>query len=434
MDAGRGGRVTGSSSESATRILVIDDEELVRKLVVEILARAGYDSTGAETPARALELIDDPDLALVISDILMPGLTGFELLEEVRTRRPSLPVLLVSGAGTEANLTEALARGAAGLIAKPFSHKELVHTVEAVLERARRSEREVRERLLAPTLTSALANAIEARDSGTGGHTERLAGLALCLASRLGLSRAELETIRLGAVLHDIGKIGIPDRVLLKPGPLSEDEFALMRTHTLIGDRLLEPLDALAVARPIVRHHHERWDGAGYPDGLGGETIPLAARIVSLADAVEAMSARRPYRDPLDIASIVHEIERGRGTQWDPAIADLALELIERGEIFFDNDGVWHAERGTRKERHGLSLQEVEQLLPELLHQLAILNRELDRHVVSVDDARAWVESSAEDGVAHRRLEALAAIETLKRYLGTAGNRELSGSKSHRKS
>ncbi|MEZ5101897.1 MAG: response regulator [Thermoleophilia bacterium] len=409
-----------STGESRT-ILVIDDEDIVRSLVVEILMVTGYEAVAAETPQRALELLADESIGLVISDIVMPGLTGFELLEEVRSRRPSLPVLLITGAGTEDNLSEALARGAAGLIAKPFSHQELRDAVAAVLDRAAASEREVREKALAPTLTSALANAIEARDSGTGGHTERLAVLAVRMGLALGLPRTQLETIRLGAILHDIGKIGIPDRVLLKPGPLDPDERELMRSHTVIGDRLLEPLDALAPARGVVRHHHERWDGGegGYPDGLAGEEIPLAARIVAVADAVEAMSAKRPYRDPLDREAILGELERGRGAQWDPSIVDLMLALLASGEIRVDEQGLHLTDVGGGSD----PFEELEsQLLPDFFSRLADLNQVLASQAISLDELRAWYAGSAEDSAARRRLEALTALDALTESLQRANS------------
>jgi putative two-component system response regulator len=321
-----------------SRVLVIDDEAVIRDLMVEILERAGYEAVGAETAGRALELLDE--VSVVVSDIVMPGLSGIELLDEVRRRRPSMPVVLVTGAGTYENLSEAVARGADGFVMKPFSHPELQRAVAAAIERARRAEQDLRERLLAPTLAAALGNAIEARDSGMEGHCERLSALAIRIGERVGLSREELEQIRLGAVLHDIGKIGIPDSVLLKAGPLAPDELAFMRTHTVIGDRLLAPLELLAGVRPIVRHHHERWDGAGYPDGLAGEAIPLAARVVALADSIEAMSARRIYRGRLGREAILVELAEGRGAQWDPDLVDVALELIGSGALSFDENGL----------------------------------------------------------------------------------------------
>jgi putative two-component system response regulator len=320
------------------RVLVIDDEAVIRDLMLEILERAGYKVIGAATADRALGLLED--VTVVVSDIVMPGLSGLDLLDEVRKRRPSMPVVLVTGAGTYENLSDAVARGADGFVMKPFSHADLQRAVSAAIERARRAEQDLRERLLAPTLAAALGNAIEARDSGMEGHCERLSALAIRLGESAGLSREELEQIRLGAVLHDIGKIGIPDSVLLKAGPLAPDELAFMRTHTLIGDRLLAPLELLAGVRPIVRHHHERWDGAGYPDGLAGEAIPLAARIVALADSIEAMSARRVYRGALGREAILSELAAGRGAQWDPRLVDLALELVGSGELNFDESGL----------------------------------------------------------------------------------------------
>jgi response regulator RpfG family c-di-GMP phosphodiesterase len=316
-----------------TPVLVIDDEQVVRNLMVEVLARAGYQPIGAGSAREALHLLETPELSLVVSDIVMPGLSGFELLDEVRARRPSLPVLLVTGSGTEDNLQEALARGAAGLLVKPFSQAELRARVADVLDRARSGEREVRERVVPSALTTALAGAIGIRDDTTGVHTRRLEAIAVRLGQEIGLIARQLDTIRLGANLHDIGKIGIPDRVLLKPGPLDLDETTLMRSHTVIGDRLLASLEELTAAREVVRHHHERWDGSGYPDGLVGDEIPIVARVVAVADGLEAMSAQRPYREPLTREEILAELARGRGRQWDPALVDAAVRLIEAGEI-----------------------------------------------------------------------------------------------------
>jgi putative two-component system response regulator len=254
-------------------------------------------------------------------------------------------VILITGAGTYETLSQALTRGAAGLVTKPFSHAELQSAVAEALERASRSREELRERLLAPTLASALANAIEARDSYLHGHCERLAALAVRLAEELSLEPEEIETLRLGAILHDVGKIGIPDRVLLKPGPLDDEERRIVETHPEIGDKLLEPLDLLAGARPIVRHPHERWDGHGYPDRLAAEAIPLAARIVAVADSVEVMSSRQLYRKPLTPEGIVEELARQRGKQWDPAVVDVALGLIESGELVLSTNGLRLLER-----------------------------------------------------------------------------------------
>jgi putative two-component system response regulator len=328
-----------------SRILVIDDEDVIRMLVVEILESVGYDVTSAESAEVALALLEDADFDLVVSDVIMPGLSGLELLESVRARRASLPVVLVTGAGTYDTLSQALTRGAAGLVTKPFAHSDLQAAVGDALERATRSREDLRERLLAPTLASALANAIEARDEYLHGHCERLAALAVRVAELLGLKADEVETVRLGAILHDVGKIGIPDRVLLKPGALDDEERRIVETHPEIGDKLLEPLDLLAGARPIVRHHHERWDGTGYPDRLAATAIPLGARIVAVADSVEVMSSRQLYRQPRTPDQIVQELLEWRGKQWDPTVVDLVLDLIASGELALSTDGLHLLER-----------------------------------------------------------------------------------------
>ena len=323
-----------------SRILAIDDEHVIRMLVVEILESVGHEVVGAESAEHALDLLDTAEFDLIVSDVVMPGLSGLELLEAARRRHASLPVVLVTGAGTYETLSQALTRGAAGLVTKPFAHAELQTAVSDALERATRTRDELRERLLAPTLASALANAIEARDSYLHGHCERLASLAVRIAEDLGVAPEEIEIVRLGAILHDVGKIGIPDRVLLKPGPLDDEERRIIETHTEIGDKLLEPLDLLAGARPIVRHHHERWDGGGYPDGLAREEIPVGARIVAVADSVEAMTSRQLYRKPLEEDEIIAELQKHRGKQWDPAVVDIVLGLIAGGELVLAQGGL----------------------------------------------------------------------------------------------
>jgi putative two-component system response regulator len=316
-----------------SRILVIDDEPVIRNLIVEILESGGYEAEGVEHFRKALALLEHSEFDGVVSDILMPGCSGFELLDAILARRPSLPVVLVTGAGTYENLGQALARGAAGLVTKPFTHAALRSAVADALARAERTALELRERVLTPSLAGALANAIEMRDPYLHGHCDRLASLAVRLATRLGLASAEIETVRLGAILHDVGKIGIPDAVLLKEGPLDEAELATIRLHPGLGDDLLARIDLLASSRAIVRHHHERWDGTGYPDHVAGPSIPLGARIVAVADSIEVMASRSLYREPLTQEEVVAELRAGAGTQWDPQVVALVLDLFASGEL-----------------------------------------------------------------------------------------------------
>lgn len=322
------------------RVLVIDDEQVVRDLIVDILAVAGHETLAVSTPDEALAALGTHGLDLVISDIFMCGLSGLELLAEVRRRRPSMPVVLVTGQGTHATVSEALAGGADGLVMKPFSQAELLRAVATALRRSARREAEVRDRLLPFAVAGVLSNAIEARDWSLQGHCERLADLAARIGNECGVDHTGLELLRLGALLHDVGKIGVPDHILTKAGPLTLEERALMRTHPLVGDRLLESIPALAEVRPIVRHHHERWDGDGYPDGLAGTDIPLAARIIALADSVEAMSGRRSYRAPLAREEILTELRAGRAAQWDPELVDAVIRLVETGVVAFASGGL----------------------------------------------------------------------------------------------
>ena len=332
------------SSEDVARpecILIVDDEPAVRQLIAGILAKAGHRVVAASSGPEAIRLLETEDVALVLSDINMPGsISGLELIDALHARQPSLPIVLVTGSVDETSLQGALDRGAAGFITKPFKAVELNRKVETAISRRLLTEVELRERLLAPTVASVLANAIEVRDSSMEGHTERLAALALEIGRRRHLSDQDLEALELGAVLHDIGKIGIPDSVLRKPGPLTAEERSEVERHTEIGDRMLAPLALLESVRPIVKYHHERWDGGGYPDGLAGDDIPLLARIVSVADSIEAMSSLRPYRSPLGEHEVVHELMEGRGRQWDPSLVDIALELIAGGQLRFGPSGM----------------------------------------------------------------------------------------------
>jgi putative two-component system response regulator len=315
-------------------VLVVDDDPAVRGLIAGTLVRAGYRVVSVCCADDAIRAADDEEFGVVLTDVNMPGsMSGLELIDALHVRRPGLPIIPVSGSADEASFREALDRGAAGFITKPFTAAELREKVDKAFDRVLLTEVELRDRLLAPTVASVLANAIEVRDNGMEGHTERLAALALELGRLSGVGAVELEALEIGAVLHDVGKIGIRDSILLKPGALTLGERTAMQAHAEIGDEMLAPLELLQQVRPIVRHHHERWDGAGYPDGLAGEAIPILARIVSVADSIEAMSGPRSYRVARGLAGVVRELELGSGSQWDPAIVENAIALIQTGRL-----------------------------------------------------------------------------------------------------
>jgi putative nucleotidyltransferase with HDIG domain len=320
-------------------VLVVDDEQSMLVTAQEVLGAAGNRVLTAQSPDEALAVIDEGPVDLVITDIRLPGhRSGLDLLQELRERYSSIPVLVVTGFGSDANVRLALDRGAAGFLEKPFTVGQLMSKIEETLRRKTKAEAQVRERLVKPTIATALANAIEVRQADLEEHVERLAEIALTIGRRLGLSRQDLESLELGAVLHDVGKIGIPDAILLKPRELSPEERELMKKHTVIGDQMLRHLD-LDEIRPIVRHHHEFWDGTGYPDRLAADRIPLLARIVAVADSVEAMAAHRPYREALTAAQIRAELARGRGRQWDPRLVDITLDLIDDETIVLSEHG-----------------------------------------------------------------------------------------------
>jgi putative two-component system response regulator len=322
-------------------VLVVDDDPAVSKLMVAILSRCGHDVVTASSADDAIRIVDGGEIGLVLTDVNMPGgMSGLELIDALHARRPSLPIIPVTGATDPASVRDALDRGAAGFITKPFTPAELREKVDLALNRALLTNAELRQRLLAPTVASVLANAIELRDSAMEGHTERLAALALEIGKGRGLSDADCEALELGALLHDVGKIGIPDSILLKPAALTDEERMVIQTHPVIGDEMLAPLDLLEPVRPIVRHHHERWDGGGYPDRLAGETIPLLARIVAVADSIEAMSGPRTYRPALGREAVIEQLEQGRAKQWDPELVDLALAVIESGRLQFGPTGM----------------------------------------------------------------------------------------------
>jgi HD-GYP domain-containing protein (c-di-GMP phosphodiesterase class II) len=203
------------------------------------------------------------------------------------------------------------------------------------------AEVELRERALTPAVAAALTGAMEARQRSMAGHTERLAALSLEIGRRKGLAASELAELEIGAVLHDVGKIGIPDEILLKPGLIAPDERVVIETHPVIGDQMLRQLEQFSAVRLVVRHHHERWDGTGYPDRLAGADIPLSARIVAVADAVEAMCGERTYRPPLGRDDVLRELANGRGTQWDPELTDIVLDLVHRRQLRFGPAGMW---------------------------------------------------------------------------------------------
>jgi putative nucleotidyltransferase with HDIG domain len=332
------------------RVLVVDDEESVRSVVATLLEHSGYTVTLAEGADDALtRLQQDPDYDLVISDIIMPGTDGLTLLDNIGADHPSIPVVMVSALNDIHVVTNAFRRGAIDYLLKPFERKELESVVLRAIDHGRlrkqnaiyrqnlesiasartgrlRSTMQDLERSYDITL-EAMGDALDLRDQETEGHSKRVTAYTIALAKAMGLDSDEVRIISRGAFLHDIGKIATPDRILLKPGRLDEEEMAIMRTHCERGYQMVRKIPFLRDAAEIVYAHQEQYDGTGYPRGLQGEQIPLGARIFAIADTLDAMTSDRPYRRGTTFSAAEKEIVRCSGRQFDPSIVDVFLTM-----------------------------------------------------------------------------------------------------------
>ncbi|MDQ6423113.1 response regulator [Paenibacillus sp. LHD-117] len=332
--------------------LIVDDQDYNISLLQRILNRAGYSNLVTTTDPTQLETLyraHQPDIVLL--DLHMPGMDGFEALRYLREWKPEgdyLPVLVLTADVTPEARKRVLHEGANDFITKPFDRTEVVLRIQNFLatrfyhlqlqEKNHDLERRVRERTKALELAQAeildvLGRTAEYRDDETGQHTERVADLAVKIALALGLPAEEAALIGRAAPLHDIGKIGIPDGILLKPGRFTPEEFAKMKLHTDIGASILEGsrFPVLQVARIIALTHHEKWNGAGYPSGLSGETIPLAGRIVAIADFYDALTHERPYKRAWTQEEAIAEIRIQSGQHFDPKVIEAFFSVIENG-------------------------------------------------------------------------------------------------------
>ena len=312
-------------------VLVVEDDQPNRILLTRLLERAGYRAvTATDGPsglAAAFEV--DPDILLL--DVGLPGMDGLEICRRLRAdpRTVALPVVLLTGRTSVQDVVAGLDAGADDFLAKPFHEAELL----ARLRSARRLARVMIEMESAQGVVAALANAVEAKDSMTEHHCQRLAGLAHLLATAAELDPVSIKGVVFGALLHDIGKIGVSDVILKKPGALTEDEWVQMRQHPLIGEQICRPLASSREFAPIVRHHHERWDGEGYPDRLKGDEIPIGARIVGLVDAFDAIVHDRPYRDARSLERAVSDLDADAGRQFDPDLVERFATIVEREDL-----------------------------------------------------------------------------------------------------
>lgn len=325
------------------RVLVVEDELNSRRILHRYLVRLGLEVSVAEDVPGALELLSATDYDLVVTDLKLPGASGVDLLTEIRVRSPGTRAILMSGHADVQAASAAIERGIDHLLLKPFGLDLVRESVLDSLSRKRveqeaRAERDQlraclrrqaeESRVWILRAAHALASAVEAKDEYTAGHAFRVTAYALTLAEEIG--GVDLVRFRLAGDLHDVGKIGVPDEVLKKPGRLTEEEFALIRRHPEAGARILEPLMEDEMVLGVVRWHHERWDGRGYPDALAGEAIPLPARILAVADTLDAMTSHRAYRRGLPWEQAVAEIRRCSGTQFDPLVVEAFERVLAR--------------------------------------------------------------------------------------------------------
>jgi putative nucleotidyltransferase with HDIG domain len=332
------------------RILVVDDEETIREIVCSTLSLAHFQTRQAANGIEALSILESGDeFDLVLSDLMMAEMDGIALLERAKERYPDMPIVMVTTVHDISVALQALRNGAYDYLPKPFEREQLLATVRRALEhrRLKRENDAYRTNLEALVAArtqqwktalsnleksyditlEALGDALDLKDAETEGHSRRVTAFTIAIARKMGLTKEEINVIARGAFLHDIGKMAIPDAILLKPGKLTDDEMAIMREHSYRGYKIISRIPFLAEAAEIVYSHQERYDGLGYPRGLKGDEIPLGARMFSIADTLDAMTTDRPYRPAQSFEAARKEIELWSGRQFDPQIVKVFLEM-----------------------------------------------------------------------------------------------------------
>ena len=350
-------------TEGIKEILVVDDEPLIREIIIRKLSEFGYIATPVENAFEALNKMREKSYPLVLSDIMMPGMDGIELLKRLRSLYPDTAVVMITAVSNVNIAIEALREGAYDYLIKPFNFEEVVLSVKNAFEKrdlilenrlyqkhlealvenqtseirqllSKEQERssELNKALEEIQIThdatiDALSAALDYRDNETEGHSQRVVRYSLEIGKVLGLERRNLEVLARGTLLHDIGKIGVPDSILWKPGKLTDEEWVEMRKHVEYGFKMLKSIHFLRDAALIVQHHHERYDGSGYPNRMSGDNIVIGARIFAIADTYDAMTTNRPYRKALTDRDAREEIKRCNGTQFDPKITEAFFQI-----------------------------------------------------------------------------------------------------------
>jgi response regulator RpfG family c-di-GMP phosphodiesterase len=339
----------GNGTATPPRCLVVDDELRLRQVLRRIMEADGFVTREASNGTEALTALDAESADLVLSDLRMPGMDGIELLKELRVRHPDTAVVLITAVADVEVAMSCLALGAMDYLTKPFHLEEVRARVSQVMERrrlvlenrdyqlhleARVAEQARRLEEVFLDGVQAVAEALDAKDSYTRGHSVRVAQYATILAREMALDERTVAQIELGGHVHDIGKIGVRESVLHKPGALTDEEYQHIMSHPVVGWRILSPLlRDHPIALEVVRSHHERFDGTGLPDRLAGAAIPLAARIAAVADTFDAMTSSRPYRPARDFTDAVEEVARQSGSQFDPVVAEAFARAVAAGRL-----------------------------------------------------------------------------------------------------
>ena len=328
----------GSDNASGEkRVLVIEDEEQILRTVEEVLEERGYSVATAADGKSAQQRIDDGPYHVVLLDLVLPGAMGLDLLKQVKERDPAATVIIITGHANYENAVAAIRGGAADFLAKPFTLDELEIAIEAALERrklavralAAEAEKEAANLHFFLTMQT-LIETLEARDPYTRQHSQRVAVHSVMVGRELGLSESEVDNLYVGACLHDIGKVGTRDDILLKPGRLTEQEYKVIQQHPVVGRRILGPSRFPPAVGEMVLHHHERLDGSGYPDHVAGDALPLPARICAVADVFEAMTSQRHYRPAYDREVVISQLREDSPRLYDPEVVEALVSALEK--------------------------------------------------------------------------------------------------------
>jgi cyclic di-GMP phosphodiesterase len=351
-----------SLPDGPVTLVVVDDEEAIRNSVRKYLVHEGYEVATAATGDEALALLQRRKVTGMLLDVNLPGMSGIDLVPRVLELEPNLALLMLTAVNDANSAALCMQRGAVDYLIKPIDLPVLGRAIQSALRRRdtmlegqqinqwlkeevalrvaeRRLEQAAQERISVATL-EALVNALEAKDPHLRGHSARVADLSASVAAQMGCSDENVETIRTGGRLHDIGKIGIREEILNKQGPLTDTEFEHVKQHVLVGSQILAPLVHLKDVITFVRSHHERWDGCGYPDRLAGEAIPLGARIIGAVEIYDALTTSRPYQEKMPPEIAVERMRDLVGSMLDPAVHDaLATVIGHRQALVFLDDG-----------------------------------------------------------------------------------------------